>query len=716
MMADRTIRILIDASRAVRNSNSLSGALGKVGKIAAQVGISVAAMSAIIAKNADTWNRLETQLKTVTDSQTELLKAQEDVIAISIRTNTSLEASVNLYARLKRATKELGTSEEDILKVTESINQAFIVSGASAIEAENAILQLSQGLASGVFRGEEFNSVAEQGPRLLKALSDSLGKTQGELRQLANDGKLTSEIVVKAIREQSEALKKEFKDVNPTIGASLTNLQTKFIEVSSKIDKVIKATFGKSLTKAVTDSIDFITEKLDEFLKNLNNVEISQLTKSITEANKELAEARKLDLEFAKAITAETKGQYILELERDNALALNLKNKKKILELEKQIFAENKRLSELGIAAGVVPNLGPNAPKTEDEETDDRTAAEILASNERTTALIEAAKKEIKDLARQQDLIEEQAANDAKLELARAANQEEIDNILRAREAKIAIEKGFLTQEQIDLQDSLRFKLEKIQENANEEAQVLKDINAVRFEEEQRIKEEQFLLRLEAEGLEEEQIRAIIQERNAARLEELRLFGEEQVKIVGQTEEAKKAVIEQNQEETTRLKKLQENARFMDTTDELNKSLDAIASFGKNSEKLTKGIAFAQASIYIAQGISVGLSKGWAGIPEALDIAAKGAPLLAKIKSTSSGSGGTPTISGDSSGSSSSTPSTVNQPDAQSIQQGIENTQINELRRELSEYDPNDVLPIGMTRRIVDSIINGRADGTVEDL
>ncbi|QMV29146.1 tail length tape-measure protein [Aeromonas phage AP1] len=83
-----------------------------------------------------------------------------------------------------------------VARVTETINKAMIVSGATAAEAGAAIVQLSQGLQSGVLRGDEFRSVSEQAPRLLKAMADSLHVTTGELRAMAGQGKLTSQSVL----------------------------------------------------------------------------------------------------------------------------------------------------------------------------------------------------------------------------------------------------------------------------------------------------------------------------------------------------------------------------------------------------------------------------------------------------------------------------------------------------------------------------------------
>jgi tape measure domain-containing protein len=82
--------------------------------------------------------------------------------------------------------------------LTESISQALRLSGASATEAQSSLLQFGQALASGVLRGEEFNSVVENSPRLAQALADGLNVPIGRLRKLAEEGRLTADVVVNA--------------------------------------------------------------------------------------------------------------------------------------------------------------------------------------------------------------------------------------------------------------------------------------------------------------------------------------------------------------------------------------------------------------------------------------------------------------------------------------------------------------------------------------
>src|SRR5690606_35702010 len=105
------------------------------------------------------------------------------------------------------------------------INKAFVVSGATAQEASNAIIQLSQGLSAGALRGEEFNSVNEQGGRIMQALAKHLGVTRGELRELAKEGKITSQVMMAALAGQADQIAAEFENMPLTVGRALTELR-----------------------------------------------------------------------------------------------------------------------------------------------------------------------------------------------------------------------------------------------------------------------------------------------------------------------------------------------------------------------------------------------------------------------------------------------------------------------------------------------------------
>ncbi|EMH0074370.1 tape measure protein [Klebsiella pneumoniae] len=219
-------------------------------------GVAVALAAALSVKQvseyADAWATVNNKLSNSLRPNEQLADVTERVFNITQQTRSSLDATASLYARLERATRQYGTSADDLAKLTTIINQGFVVSGATAQEAENAIIQLSQGLASGALRGEEFNSVNEQGNRLIVALADSMGVSIGEMRNMAAQGKLTTDVVVNGLLSQGAVIGKEFANTTTTISQALQvagNNVTKFFGENATV-KTGAAIFNDAVVTA----------------------------------------------------------------------------------------------------------------------------------------------------------------------------------------------------------------------------------------------------------------------------------------------------------------------------------------------------------------------------------------------------------------------------------------------------------------------------------
>lgn len=205
-----------------------------------RVAVSLAAALSVqqVAQYADAWATVSNKLANSVRPGEQLAEVTERVFNITQQSRSSLDATASLYARLERATRQYGTSADDIARLTTIINKGFVVSGATAQEAENAIIQLSQGLASGALRGEEFNSVNEQGNRLIVALADSLGVSTGKMRELAAQGKLTTDVVVNGLLSQGAQIGDEFAKTTTTISQALQvagNNITKFFGENASV-------------------------------------------------------------------------------------------------------------------------------------------------------------------------------------------------------------------------------------------------------------------------------------------------------------------------------------------------------------------------------------------------------------------------------------------------------------------------------------------------
>ncbi len=178
---------------------------------------------------ADEWNSVNARLKQASQSSDDFQASQRELMAISQRTGTAFSDNASLFARSAASMREYGYSSEEVLKVTEAISTGLKLSGVSTAEASSVITQFSQALAQGVLRGEEFNSVNENGDRVIRALAAGMGVARKDLKAMADNGKLTADKVVPALISQLGALRDEYAAMPDTVSSSATKVENAFM-------------------------------------------------------------------------------------------------------------------------------------------------------------------------------------------------------------------------------------------------------------------------------------------------------------------------------------------------------------------------------------------------------------------------------------------------------------------------------------------------------
>lgn len=252
------------AARSVRGElSSLSDQLATLRNLAGAAlgGSLIGSLAQDLGQVADSYANVAARVKLATDGNEGFEQGMSDVQRIAQTTNTELEATAGLYATLTRTGRDAGLSaraaQQEAASLTEVINQSIQLSGAGAEAAQAAVTQLIQGLQSGVLRGEEFNSVVEQSPRLARALADGLGVTIGQLREMANQGQLTAQVVRSALGGQAQEIQREFEQLPPTIGRAVQSLSNAWTVYVGETDKAT----GASRTAA--EAIGYLARNLD---------------------------------------------------------------------------------------------------------------------------------------------------------------------------------------------------------------------------------------------------------------------------------------------------------------------------------------------------------------------------------------------------------------------------------------------------------------------
>ncbi|WP_031372199.1 tape measure protein [Lysobacter antibioticus] len=275
-----------------------------------------------LVRAADGYANLSAKIKLATTSQAAFNLAEDAVFAISQRTSTALDSTATLFGRLSSSLKDQGGSQREVLGLTETINKALAVSGATAAETSSVIVQLSQAFAAGRLSGDEFNSINDAGPRLMKALADSMGVTVGELKALAEAGKLTSQQLRLAFSgEQAKKIAAEFSQLPMTIERSLVQLDNAFTRFIGQQDR------AGGVSVALAGSLQGLSQNFDTLAAVVGVVVVAGLGRLIatlaTAGAAKVAALRKTQQlaqeELAQARAAEAAAQ--AELARARALS-----------------------------------------------------------------------------------------------------------------------------------------------------------------------------------------------------------------------------------------------------------------------------------------------------------------------------------------------------------------------------------------------------------
>ena len=221
--ADESLR------RTQASAESLRGTLASLAGLGAMTAMAREAMTL-----SDAWSGLTARMATATGSTQASAATMAAAKQVASEYGAPLAEVGGLYVRLTNAIKPLGGGLKEVNVLAESMAAALKKDGASAAEAGSAIQQFSQAMAAGKLGGEEFNSVAEAAPSLLMALADGMGVARGELKKMAEEGKLTSAVMVQALAKSLPQLRADAKAAGDTIGGGFTAINSALLEYVGK--------------------------------------------------------------------------------------------------------------------------------------------------------------------------------------------------------------------------------------------------------------------------------------------------------------------------------------------------------------------------------------------------------------------------------------------------------------------------------------------------
>lgn len=227
-MAETTLKVRVDTTEAER-------ALGRLNTAITALGAAFA--GGAITDFIDATTNLSNKLRLVTASSTELAKVQNTLLDLSSQTGAEVNAMASLYSRLSGAQDAAGLTGEGVMRMTELISKSLATAGLTVQETGSVMLQLSQAFNSGRLQGDEFRSIAEAYPPLLKMVAKEMGVTTGELKRLGSEGKITGVVLRDAFLKNANEIEKNFASMGRTLGQELNYIKNQAMKAFIEFDK-----------------------------------------------------------------------------------------------------------------------------------------------------------------------------------------------------------------------------------------------------------------------------------------------------------------------------------------------------------------------------------------------------------------------------------------------------------------------------------------------
>ena len=258
----------LDTAKMVRGQREVDSAVNNAAqsfnRITSAVKVYAAALALVkAAQLADDMRMLASRIDVAAGSAEKGATAMREINAISLRTQTSVQANAEVFSRLNQSLLQMGGTQQDTLRITELLGKAIKVSGASAVEAKSAMLQFGQALGSGKLAGDELRSLMENAPYLMRQLADGIGVPVGALKKLGEEGKLTADVVVNALSKAADKINADFQKMPQTLSAAMRSAQDAASRANESLD-TLTGTSGAltGVMTGVSDAVGMLADRL----------------------------------------------------------------------------------------------------------------------------------------------------------------------------------------------------------------------------------------------------------------------------------------------------------------------------------------------------------------------------------------------------------------------------------------------------------------------
>ena len=215
-----------------------------------------------IQDTATEWAQVQARLKLVAGSQENAIYLNKQIFESAQRARGGYLEMADAVIQVSQSAHDAFPDPRKAVEFMEGIQKVFAIGGASKEAQKNAMLQLTQGLASGQLQGDEFRSIAENAPMIENIIAKSMGVSRGELKKLASEGKITAEVIKNAIMNNLPEIEKQFESLPKTWGDHMQSIKNKAIRafepVFQRISDLANSEGVRELVDNVTGAIQTV--------------------------------------------------------------------------------------------------------------------------------------------------------------------------------------------------------------------------------------------------------------------------------------------------------------------------------------------------------------------------------------------------------------------------------------------------------------------------
>lgn len=204
-----------------------SSAAGDLLKTIRRIGtaLGVAKLTKDFLDFSDTQTQITARLNLMNDGLQTTEQLSELIYQSALRSKSSYSDTADAVGKMGLNAKNAFSSNQELIAFTEQVNKQFKIGGASAQEQTNAMVQLTQAMAAGVLRGQDLNSILAAAPGIARTIEESMGWASGSIKQYAEDGKVTAQVVKNALLDMAEQTNQKFESIPMTLSDAMTQGQ-----------------------------------------------------------------------------------------------------------------------------------------------------------------------------------------------------------------------------------------------------------------------------------------------------------------------------------------------------------------------------------------------------------------------------------------------------------------------------------------------------------